>query len=89
MEFASAGNGTRLTYTEQGAFLDGYDRPDAVSDLPGGSFVGPDGARENRGNPTLVGRSRRASDPELARRLWVLSEEMTGVTFEPAPASFG
>ena len=59
----------------------------ATSDLPGGSFVGPDGARENRGNPTLVGRSRRASDPELARRLWVLSEEMTGVTFEPAPAS--
>ena len=25
MEFASAGNGTWLTYTEQGAFLDGYD----------------------------------------------------------------
>jgi len=28
MEFASAGNGTRLTYTEQGAFLDGYDKPE-------------------------------------------------------------
>ncbi len=59
----------------------------AVSDLPGGSFVGPDGARETRGNPTLVGRSRQASDPEMARQLWVLSEELTGVTFEPAPTS--
>jgi uncharacterized protein YndB with AHSA1/START domain len=28
VEFESAGEGTRLTYTEQGAFLDGHDTPD-------------------------------------------------------------
>jgi uncharacterized protein YndB with AHSA1/START domain len=28
VEFAPAGDGTRLTYTEQGAFLDGHDTPE-------------------------------------------------------------
>ena len=27
MEFKPAGSGTRLVFTEQGAFLDGYDDP--------------------------------------------------------------
>ncbi|MFI1363263.1 oxidoreductase [Streptomyces griseochromogenes] len=51
----------------------------ATRDLPGASYVGPDGLGEMRGAPTLVGRSRAASDPEAARRLWTLSEELTGV----------
>ncbi|MFC3577938.1 oxidoreductase [Streptomyces yaanensis] len=53
----------------------------ATQDLPGASYVGPDGLGEMRGAPTLVGRSRAASDPESARRLWTASEELTGVTF--------
>ncbi|MBN6056523.1 SDR family NAD(P)-dependent oxidoreductase [Nonomuraea sp. RK-328] len=53
----------------------------AVQDLPGASYVGPDGFGELRGSPTLVGRSAAASDPETARRLWTVSEELTGVTF--------
>ncbi|WP_055495138.1 oxidoreductase [Streptomyces sp. TP-A0356] len=53
----------------------------AVQDLPGASYVGPDGLGEMRGAPALVGRSRAASDPESARRLWTVSEELTGVTF--------
>jgi len=53
----------------------------AVQDLPGASYVGPDGFGEMRGGPTLVGRSAAASDPESARRLWTASEELTGVTF--------
>ncbi|WP_316774435.1 oxidoreductase [Streptomyces sasae] len=53
----------------------------ATQDLPGASYVGPDGLGEMRGGPTLVGRSRAASDPAAARRLWTLSEEMTGVTW--------
>jgi NAD(P)-dependent dehydrogenase (short-subunit alcohol dehydrogenase family) len=53
----------------------------ATQDLPGNSYVGPDGLREARGHPKLVGRSDRARDPETARRLWELSEELTGVTF--------
>jgi NAD(P)-dependent dehydrogenase (short-subunit alcohol dehydrogenase family) len=58
----------------------------AVQDLPGASYVGPDGLAEMRGAPTLVGRSAAASDPASARRLWTASEELTGVTF-PALAA--
>ncbi|MEU9730939.1 oxidoreductase [Streptomyces sp. NPDC048002] len=53
----------------------------ATQDLPGASYVGPDGIGEWRGAPTLVGRSRTASDPVTARRLWTVSEELTGVTY--------
>ncbi|MEV8425638.1 oxidoreductase [Streptomyces niveus] len=53
----------------------------AVQDLPGAGYVGPDGFGETRGAPTLVGRSTAASDPATARRLWAVSEELTGVTF--------
>ncbi|CAM5374840.1 oxidoreductase [Streptomyces griseomycini] len=52
-----------------------------TQDLPGASYVGPDGFAEARGVPTLVGRSRAASDPHAARRLWGVSEELTGVRF--------
>ncbi|MFF5981304.1 oxidoreductase [Streptomyces olindensis] len=53
----------------------------ATQDLPGASYVGPDGLGELRGVPTLVGRSRAASDPLTARRLWRVSEELTGTSF--------
>ncbi|GAA2938082.1 MULTISPECIES: oxidoreductase [Streptomyces] len=53
----------------------------ATQDLPGASYVGPDGLGEMRGAPTLVGRSRAASDPQTARRLWRVSEELTGTLF--------
>lgn len=53
----------------------------AVQDLPGASYVGPGGFGELRGSPALVGRSAAASDPGTARRLWTVSEELTGVTF--------
>ena len=51
----------------------------ASQDLPGASYVGPDGF--GRGYPTLVGRTAAASDVEMAKRLWTLSEELTGVRF--------
>ena len=53
----------------------------ATPDLPGDSFVGPSGSMESRGYPTLVDRSGAAKDTETARRLWELSEALTGVTF--------
>lgn len=53
----------------------------ATQDLPGASYVGPDGRWELHGSPALVGRSARASDPALATRLWEASEELTGVRF--------
>jgi len=57
----------------------------ATQDLPGASYVGPDGFQEMRGAPTLVGRSAAATDFETARALWELSERLTGVTYAPPP----
>jgi NAD(P)-dependent dehydrogenase (short-subunit alcohol dehydrogenase family) len=53
--------------------------------VSGGEFYGPDGFREARGAPTLVEATSRARDPELGRRLWEVSEEMTGVSFGLEP----
>jgi hypothetical protein len=53
----------------------------AVADIPGDSFAGPGGFMEQRGAPKLVGRSGAASDADVARRLWEVSEELTGVRF--------
>src|SRR5215203_1958861 len=53
----------------------------ATQDIPGGSYVGPDGRGEIRGHPTLVSPSSAATDAEMARRLWELSERLTGVTY--------
>jgi NAD(P)-dependent dehydrogenase (short-subunit alcohol dehydrogenase family) len=53
-----------------------------VPDLPGGSFVGPDGWQEQRGHPKVVKARRAAYDTEAAARLWEVSEELTGVRFE-------
>jgi NAD(P)-dependent dehydrogenase (short-subunit alcohol dehydrogenase family) len=53
----------------------------ATADIPGNSFAGPGGFMEQRGAPKLVGRSGRAQDPAVARRLWDVSEELTGVRF--------
>jgi NAD(P)-dependent dehydrogenase (short-subunit alcohol dehydrogenase family) len=54
----------------------------ATQDIPGGSYVGPDGIFEQRGHPHLVGMSGAARDEESARKLWEASEELTGVTYE-------
>jgi hypothetical protein len=61
----------------------------AVSpDVVGGDYFGPDGPFEMRGYPHRVGTTRSARNEQKARRLWSLSEELTGVRFEfPVPAS--
>ena len=59
----------------------------ATQDIPGDSYAGPGGFQEQRGHPTLVGRNGAARDSETAKRLWTLSEELTGVTFALAPAA--
>jgi NAD(P)-dependent dehydrogenase (short-subunit alcohol dehydrogenase family) len=58
----------------------------ATQDLPGDTYVGPDGFQEQRGHPTVVGRSGAARDVETAARLWELSEGLTGVAFPLTPA---
>lgn len=59
----------------------------AVADIPGNGYAGPSGFLQGRGAPTLVSRSRRARDGDLARRLWTASEQLTDVTFPLAAAS--
>ena len=61
----------------------------ATQDIPGGSYVGPDGFAEQRGHPALVGRSRAARDERTARALWELSERLTATAFPAAPAAPG
>jgi NAD(P)-dependent dehydrogenase (short-subunit alcohol dehydrogenase family) len=55
--------------------------------LEGGTFCGPDGFLEQRGHPKPVVPNGAARDEEVARRLWEVSEEMTGVRFELAGAA--
>ena len=55
--------------------------------VEGGTYVGPDGVAEQRGYPTKVSPNAAARDEEVARRLWEVSEEMTGVRFELAGAA--
>ncbi len=51
-------------------------------EVPGGSFIGPDGFMEQRGHPHIVTAAGRAYDEEAWRRLWDVSEQLTGVKFE-------
>jgi hypothetical protein len=47
--------------------------------LEGGTYVGPDGPGEQRGHPKIVEPNRAARDEGSARRLWDVSEQLTGV----------
>jgi NAD(P)-dependent dehydrogenase (short-subunit alcohol dehydrogenase family) len=49
--------------------------------VEGGQYYGPDGFLEQRGHPKLVHSSAQSHDEELQRRLWIVSEELTGVRF--------
>ncbi|MGI8559602.1 MAG: oxidoreductase [Solirubrobacteraceae bacterium] len=52
-----------------------------------GAFYGPDGIGEQRGHPHQVAPSAAAADPAVARRLWEVSEQLTGVRFADSPAT--
>jgi len=54
----------------------------ATADLPGNTYAGPSGFAAMRGVPAPCARSREAGDDAAARRLWLVSEELTGVTFQ-------
>ena len=56
-------------------------------DVHGGDYFGPDGPGEMRWHhPTPVQFSAAAHDQAAAARLWAVSEELTGVTFEALTA---
>ncbi len=52
-----------------------------VADLPPDSYVGPTGFQGLRGEPGPNPRSEQARDADVARRLWDLSEQRTGVSW--------
>ncbi len=53
----------------------------ATADLPGSTYIGPAGPLQLKGPPQIVSPGRLASDRESRRRLWEISEEVTGVGF--------
>jgi NAD(P)-dependent dehydrogenase (short-subunit alcohol dehydrogenase family) len=50
----------------------------------GGQYYGPRGFFGTRGYPKLAKSSRQSHDTAIQRRLWAVSEELTGVTFPAA-----
>jgi len=46
-----------------------------------GDYFGPDGFREMRGDPVKVESNKLSHDQEIAKKLWDVSEELTGVKF--------
>ncbi|WP_254522125.1 oxidoreductase [Natrinema caseinilyticum] len=55
-------------------------------DTEGGAYYGPGGFQNMRGAPERQASSDRSYDEETARRLWAVSSELTGVTYDlPEP----
>lgn len=52
------------------------------SGLQGGAYVGPTGRGGMRGYPGLSPSTTLSKDMDLAKRLWALSEQLTGVQYE-------
>jgi NAD(P)-dependent dehydrogenase (short-subunit alcohol dehydrogenase family) len=49
--------------------------------VAGGQYFGPDGFAQTRGYPKVVASSRKSHDVDRQRRLWAVSEELTGVVY--------
>jgi len=50
-------------------------------DVRGGDYIGPDGLGELWGPPKKVSSNARSHDAEAARKLWEVSQTLTGVTY--------
>lgn len=77
--FADWGNSVLAQPAEMGALPTLYAATEPG--LAPGSYVGPDGFLEQRGNPRVVHMSGAARDLTTAARLWERSEELIGVTW--------
>jgi NAD(P)-dependent dehydrogenase (short-subunit alcohol dehydrogenase family) len=49
--------------------------------VQGGQYYGPSGFAQSQGSPKIVASSKKSHDAERQRRLWAVSEELTGVTY--------
>lgn len=80
--FMKLGNAVFAQSDEMGALPSLYAA--TMPDMVAGGFVGPSGPGEMRGHPKLVGSTKASRSEEDARRLWAISEELTGVSFPVA-----
>lgn len=78
--FMSVGNQVFAQSAEMGALPTLFAATNPA--LKGGTYAGPDGMFEMRGHPTVVQPSQAASSSDDARKLWELSENLTGVTYD-------
>jgi NAD(P)-dependent dehydrogenase (short-subunit alcohol dehydrogenase family) len=76
----SIGNRVFAQSDEQGALPQLYAA--TAPDVEPGAFYGPDGIGESRGHPKRVDSTKASKDEDAARRLWSLSEELTGVSYD-------
>jgi NAD(P)-dependent dehydrogenase (short-subunit alcohol dehydrogenase family) len=80
------GNAVFAQPAEQGALPQLFAA--TAPEVQGGQYFGPDGFMEMRGHPVVVQVSDEGRNPEVARRLWTESEELTGVTYPlPVPTA--
>ncbi len=56
-------------------------RAATAEDTEGGDYIGPDQLAESRGNPVKVKSTSRSRDEESAKKLWAISEDLTGVSY--------
>ena len=81
--FMAIGNRLFAQSAEMGALPTLYAA--TYPDLPGGTYVGPGGRGEQRGYPKVVSGAGKAYDEQAWRRLWDISETLTGVHYEFEP----
>jgi NAD(P)-dependent dehydrogenase (short-subunit alcohol dehydrogenase family) len=74
---------TVFTPLGQGAAMGALPTLRAATDpgVLGGQYFGPDGFGEQRGHPKVVASNQASHDTAAQRRLWAVSEELTGVVF--------
>jgi NAD(P)-dependent dehydrogenase (short-subunit alcohol dehydrogenase family) len=77
--FLAVGNRVFAQNAEHGALPTLYAA--TAPDVEGGEYYGPDGFQETRGRPTRVKVIAEGRDPAIGRRLWEVSEELTGVEY--------
>jgi NAD(P)-dependent dehydrogenase (short-subunit alcohol dehydrogenase family) len=83
VRYLPAGLGPAFELVSQDAAAGALPTLRAATDpaVRGGQYYGPDGFGQMRGNPVLVGSSKKSHDTDKQRRLWAVSEELTGVAY--------
>jgi NAD(P)-dependent dehydrogenase (short-subunit alcohol dehydrogenase family) len=77
--FLAVGNRVLAQNAEQGALPTLYAA--TAQDVEGGEYYGPNGFQEMRGRPTKVNVIAEGTDPANGRKLWEVSEKLTGVKY--------